>query len=85
MLFRSGGETRHWREGEVLIFDDAYDHEAWNDTDQVRVVLFLDFLKPLRFPASLLNRLLIKAATVSPFVRDCKARQRAWEEAFHAS
>jgi aspartyl/asparaginyl beta-hydroxylase (cupin superfamily) len=82
---RVGGKTCHWREGEVLIFDDAYDHEAWNDSGEIRVVLFLDFIKPLKFPANLLNWLLIKAATISPFVRDCKARQRAWEESFHVS
>ncbi len=80
---RVGGQTRHWREGDVLIFDDAYEHEAWNDTDEIRVVLFVDFIKPLRFPASMLNRLLIRLASVSPFVRDCKKRQRKWEMSFH--
>ena len=35
-------------EGEVVIFDDAYEHEAWNRTPQTRVVLFVDFRKPLR-------------------------------------
>jgi aspartyl/asparaginyl beta-hydroxylase (cupin superfamily) len=82
---RIGSRTCHWQEGEVLVFDDAYEHEAWNDTDQIRVVLFLDFVKPLRFPANLLNRLLIAIAEWSPFVRDCKERQRAWERAFHGT
>ncbi len=81
---RVGDQTRHWQEGQALIFDDSYEHETWNDTDQVRVVLFLDFVKPLRFPANIANRLLISLASVSPFVRDCKARQRMWETAFHA-
>jgi aspartyl/asparaginyl beta-hydroxylase (cupin superfamily) len=81
---RVGGQTCHWQEGRVLIFDDAFEHEAWNDTDQVRVVMFVDFVKPLRFPANLMNRLLISVASVSPFVRDCKARQREWEASFHA-
>lgn len=39
-------ETRHWREGECLIFDDTQEHEAWNDADAQRIVLLLDFLKP---------------------------------------
>jgi beta-hydroxylase len=81
---RVGDQVRHWQQGQALIFDDAYEHEAWNDTDQVRVVLFLDFLKPLRFPANVANRLLIKLAAVSPFVRDCQKRQRKWEAAFYA-
>jgi beta-hydroxylase len=82
---RIGGTTRHWREGEILIFDDAYNHEAWNETDEIRVVLFVDFIKPLRFPANLLNRLLIALAEYSPFVRDCKHRQREWERSFHGA
>jgi ornithine lipid ester-linked acyl 2-hydroxylase len=82
---RIGDQIRHWQEGQALIFDDAFEHETWNDTAEIRVVLFLDFVKPLRFPASVLNRLLISLAAVSPFVRDCKERQREWESAFHAS
>jgi aspartyl/asparaginyl beta-hydroxylase (cupin superfamily) len=82
---RVGDQVCHWEEGRVLIFDDAFEHEAWNDTGDVRVVLFVDFVKPMRFPANLLNRLLISLASVSPFVRDCKERQREWEASFHAS
>jgi Aspartyl/Asparaginyl beta-hydroxylase len=52
---RVGNEIYRWREGEVVIFDDAYEHEAWNRTPHTRVVLFVDFRKPLRFPASLFN------------------------------
>src|SRR5215831_14835427 len=40
---RVEGETRRWEEGRALIFDDAYEHEAWNRSDKVRVVLFVDF------------------------------------------
>ena len=52
----------HWQEGKVLIFDDAYEHEAWNHTDKTRVVLFVDFVKPLRFPANFVNWLLMNLA-----------------------
>lgn len=41
---RVAGETRRWREGEVLVFDDRVEHEAWNDHDRERVVLLLDFV-----------------------------------------
>ncbi|WP_406817912.1 aspartyl/asparaginyl beta-hydroxylase domain-containing protein [Mycobacterium sp. M23085] len=52
---RVGSQTRHWEEGRVMIFDDTYEHEAWNRTDGVRVVLFVDIMRPMRFPANLLN------------------------------
>jgi len=40
---RVGSETRPWREGECLVFDDTTEHEAWNRSDAGRVVLLLDF------------------------------------------
>jgi beta-hydroxylase len=79
-----GGEVRHWEEGKSLVFDDGYEHFAWNDTDGLRVVLFVDVIRPLRRPAADLNRALIKAISVSPFVRDAKRRHLAWEERFAA-
>ncbi len=77
-----GGEVGHWREGRSLIFDDGYEHFAWNDTNQVRVVLFLDVLRPLRPPGEQLNKALLKAIAWSPYVRDAKARHLAWERGF---
>lgn len=44
--FRVGGETREWREGEAFAFDDTIDHEAWNDSDELRAVLIFDVWNP---------------------------------------
>lgn len=44
--FRVGGETRAWREGEAFAFDDTIDHEAWNDSDEMRAVLIFDVWNP---------------------------------------
>jgi beta-hydroxylase len=41
---RVGGEARAWREGEALILDDRFEHEAWNLTAQERVLLLVDFV-----------------------------------------
>lgn len=41
---RIESETRTWQAGRALIFDDRYWHEAWNLTDQERVVLLVDFV-----------------------------------------
>jgi len=81
---RIGDQVRHWEEGRALIFDDAYEHEAWNDTGAPRVVLFVDFAKPLRFPANLLNALLLRLAVFTPFLREGDANLRRWERRFHA-
>ncbi|HEU0043069.1 aspartyl/asparaginyl beta-hydroxylase domain-containing protein [Sphingomonas sp.] len=44
--FRVGGETRAWREGEAFAFDDTIEHEAWNTSDQQRIVLIFDVWNP---------------------------------------
>ena len=83
LAIRVGADERRWREGRVLIFDDAYEHEVWNDTAHVRVVLFVDFEKPLRFPANILNRVLLGLAVFTPFVREGSANLRQWERRFY--
>jgi aspartate beta-hydroxylase len=44
--FRVGAERREWQVGKALIFDDTIEHEAWNDSDQLRAVLILDIWNP---------------------------------------
>jgi hypothetical protein len=39
---RVGEESRRWSAGRCLVFDDSYDHEAWNRTDADRIVLIVD-------------------------------------------
>ncbi|WP_428992585.1 aspartyl/asparaginyl beta-hydroxylase domain-containing protein [Lysobacter antibioticus] len=45
--YRVGYERRHWTVGETLIFDDSIEHEARNDSDELRVVLIFDVWNPL--------------------------------------
>lgn len=81
---RVGKEVYRWEEGRAVIFDDAYDHEAWNRTAHTRVVLFVDFVKPLRFPARFVNWLLLNLAMFSPFIREGTEKHKAWEQKFYA-
>lgn len=43
---RVGGETRDVVEGQAMIFDDSFEHEAWNDGDAVRAVLLFEIWRP---------------------------------------
>ena len=79
---RVANETKHWEEGKSLVFDDTYHHEAWNGTNGDRVVLFMDFVRLLRFPASLLNWILLNAIAVSPLVLGGAGNYLAWEKRF---
>ena len=40
--FRVGGETRNWEIGQAFVFDDTIEHEAANDSDELRVVFIFD-------------------------------------------
>jgi aspartyl/asparaginyl beta-hydroxylase (cupin superfamily) len=44
--FRVGASRREWRVGEAFVFDDTIEHEAWNDSDELRVVLIIDLWPP---------------------------------------
>jgi aspartyl/asparaginyl beta-hydroxylase (cupin superfamily)/Tfp pilus assembly protein PilF len=43
---RVGNDTRTWREGELIVFDDTVEHEAWNRSDETRLVLIFDIWNP---------------------------------------
>lgn len=43
---RVGSATRKWVPGQALVFDDAFEHEVWNETDHARVLLLVDLWHP---------------------------------------
>lgn len=45
--FRVGTQVREWQPGTALVFDDTIEHEAWNDSDEERVILIFDIWNPL--------------------------------------
>jgi beta-hydroxylase len=75
---RVGSELAHWEEGRSIVFDDSYPHEVWNDTGEERVVLFVDFARPLPFPVSVLNEAVIWLAGRSVFVQDIVENVEEW-------
>jgi len=78
------GRTYGWEEGRWLVFDDTRRHSVWNDTGSPRVVLLLHLRRPERFPGSLVGSLFLEAVRRSPFIRDARRNQAAWEAASDA-
>lgn len=37
---------KHWKQGEIISFLDAHEHEAWNNSNEQRIILLFDVLKP---------------------------------------
>lgn len=79
---RIGNDFYSWREGEALIFDDTFNHEVWNDTNGYRVVLFVDFPRPMYQPFHWLNQRLLHFGALAPFLREAGEKQKRWQDAF---
>ncbi|NP_001388868.1 aspartyl/asparaginyl beta-hydroxylase isoform 1 [Rattus norvegicus] len=43
---RCANETRSWEEGKVLIFDDSFEHEVWQDASSFRLIFIVDVWHP---------------------------------------
>jgi len=75
--FTVNGETRAWEEGKVILFNDAQIHCAQNLTDQKRLVLLIDVIRPdfldqkIEICGKVLNGLAWQAITQSnPTIRN---------------
>lgn len=69
-------EVIAWREGRSVLFDLAAMHEAWNDTDENRVLLMVETTLPLPVPLSVLNRFVQRQYRFHPSHRDMAERVR---------
>ena len=45
--FRVGADVRPWKKSHAWVFDDTIEHEAWNDSDEIRIILIFDVWNPL--------------------------------------
>lgn len=79
---RIGDQVHAWQEGRALVFDDTFNHEVWNDTEGYRVVLFVDFKRPMRAPLNWINDWIMGLSTLAPFLREAKGKQAAAEKRF---
>ena len=79
---RVDDEIFGWQEGRCVVFDDYYEHEVWNDTDEQRVVLFFDVDRPLRPLGRLVNSLLLAGIKHSPYVQDARRNMLSWERRY---
>ncbi|MGI9482557.1 MAG: aspartyl/asparaginyl beta-hydroxylase domain-containing protein, partial [Hyphomicrobiales bacterium] len=71
-----------WREGEMFVFDDTYEHEVWNDTDDERVVLILDFDRPMGVLGRAFNKLFVNGLKYTAYFREPRAKMQGYEDHF---
>lgn len=41
-----GNNTREWKEGKFIVFDDSFEHEVWHQGNKARIVLIVDLWHP---------------------------------------
>jgi beta-hydroxylase len=74
-------EMLNWEEGRVLVFDDTYPHEVWNDTEESRVILLVQFRRPTGWLGRLVGNLFLAAVRRSRFVQDARSSLGDWDKA----
>ncbi len=74
-----------WRQGDCLVFDDTFDHEVRNDTDERRVVLLLDVDRPMRFWGRLINKIFLTGIRWTAYVQDAKKNLQSNEQKLAAA
>jgi beta-hydroxylase len=72
------GEKYHWQEGKGILFNDNYLHEAANESDQLRVVLYLDVIRKYPWWLDWFNLLLLNigysSAPVKRIAKDARVK-----------
>lgn len=71
-------EKRCWRAGETMLFDDTYEHEVHNNTDEYRAVLFLDIDRPMDNVGTRFNRAILRLMQTTHYVRDPLKNLAEW-------
>lgn len=64
-----GDELIVWQAGQSYVFDDTNTHEVWNESGEERIVLMLQFHRPLRQPGRLLSHLFLWGLRLTPYLR----------------
>lgn len=63
------GEKFIWEEGKSFIFDDTYEHSVNNNTNEPRIILFVDIERPTSFVTSSLNKWLLSKSSFNHFTK----------------
>jgi aspartyl/asparaginyl beta-hydroxylase (cupin superfamily) len=74
-------ETVTWEEGRFLVFDDTFHHEVWNDTDEMRVILLIQFRRPTGWLGRAVGSIFLEGVRRSRFVQDARSSLGDWEKA----
>ncbi|WP_156678522.1 aspartyl/asparaginyl beta-hydroxylase domain-containing protein [Sphingomonas profundi] len=67
-----------WEENRILLFDDCFDHEVLNETDETRIVLLVQVKRPVRLLGRIIGGLFLWGVKHSRFVQDARKGVQNW-------
>ncbi len=67
-----------WEEGRGVVIDDSWEHEVVNESDEIRVILMVDFLRPLPPVPAMVNRLVTRHVISRVYAREVARRTSAF-------
>jgi len=70
-----------WQAGQTLVFDDTFHHEVWNDSEELRAVLLIQFRRPTGWIGRLVGSAFLFGIRHSRFVQDARAEIDRWNTA----
>ncbi len=78
-------ETLSWQPGKTLMFCDGYDHGVWNDTNEERTVLLIQFDRPMQLAGRLASKAFIALLKLTAFYREPRKNMAGFEDRFEAA
>ncbi len=65
------GQKHCWTEGVGIVFDDTYPHKVYNNTDEDRIVIYMDIIRPYLNPVlDYLNKFILYSFMNSSIVKN---------------
>ncbi len=84
-FMRVDDKIQIWQPGEIFVFDDTYDHEVFNNTDEERVILLFDFDRPMKFWGRFWNKAFLHAMKFTAYYQEPKKKIAGFEDRFEAA
>lgn len=69
-----------WQPGRALVFDDVYPHEVRNDSDEERIILLVQFKRPVSLSGKIVGGLFLWGVKRSRFIQEARRGLRDWTE-----
>ncbi len=77
---RVDNEVTNWEEGKCLLFDDTYEHEVQNNTNEYRAVLFIDVNRPMNRTGALINSIILNLMQATHYVKEPLNNIKKWNQ-----